>query len=283
MSWSTSSGGARAASTRTRPDPRQRRRRGRERQQHRVDGRVREQDRRRTVRRDPQAHVAGKVSRELEGGHALRQFSRRRRSPRSRRERSCGRHAACRTARELDAVRVRDVARVRKDERAVSVGVPADVVDMEMRQEDDVDPPARRPFGERGQQSLLPLRRPAPEARRPDARVDEDGRAAGAKQVRGAADPPSRAGEQLRIERSLYGIPVAEARVELSSSPSSPTASTSGTSSTEPTINARAHASPHGRMRGGAGSPCASCQETTGLRSTPIRSISASITSPGFR
>ena len=36
--------------------------------------------------------------------------------------------------------------------------------------------------------------------------------------------------------------------------------------------------------RGAArGSPCASCQETTGLRSTPIRSISASITSPGLR
>src|SRR5213080_945893 len=35
--------------------------------------------------------------------------------------------------------------------------------------------------------------------------------------------------------------------------------------------------------RGGAGSPCASCHEITGLRSTPIRSISASITSPGLR
>ena len=39
----------------------------------------------------------------------------------------------------------------------------------------------------------------------------------------------------------------------------------------------------HQRTRGGAGSPCASCQETTGLRSTPMRSISASITSPGLR
>ena len=35
--------------------------------------------------------------------------------------------------------------------------------------------------------------------------------------------------------------------------------------------------------RGGGGSPWASCHETTGLRSTPIRSISASIRSPGFR
>ena len=43
------------------------------------------------------------------------------------------------------------------------------------------------------------------------------------------------------------------------------------------------HQSPQGRMRGGAGSPRPSCHETTGLRSTPIRSISASITSPGLR
>ncbi len=39
----------------------------------------------------------------------------------------------------------------------------------------------------------------------------------------------------------------------------------------------------HQATRGGAGSPWASCQEITGLRSTPIFSISASITSPGFR
>ena len=39
----------------------------------------------------------------------------------------------------------------------------------------------------------------------------------------------------------------------------------------------------HQRTRAGAGSPCASCHDTTGFRSTPIRSISASITSPGFR
>ena len=37
----------------------------------------------------------------------------------------------------------------------------------------------------------------------------------------------------------------------------------------------RRAASAHQRTRGGAGSPCASCHEMTGLRSTPIRSISA--------
>ena len=39
----------------------------------------------------------------------------------------------------------------------------------------------------------------------------------------------------------------------------------------------------HHRTRGGAGSSCASCHDTTGFRSTPMRSISASITSPGRR
>ena len=39
----------------------------------------------------------------------------------------------------------------------------------------------------------------------------------------------------------------------------------------------------HQRTRGGAGSPCASSHEITGLRSTPIRSISHSMTSPGLR
>src|SRR5207302_10745450 len=42
-------------------------------------------------------------------------------------------------------------------------------------------------------------------------------------------------------------------------------------------------AAAHQRTRGGGGVPCASCQEITGLRSTPIPSISASITSPGRR
>ena len=37
------------------------------------------------------------------------------------------------------------------------------------------------------------------------------------------------------------------------------------------------------RTRGGGGSPYASSHEITGLRSTPIPSISHSITSPGLR
>ena len=49
---------------------------------------------------------------------------------------TCGRSTV---SRERDAVAVRDVAGVPEDERAVTVGVPADVVDVEMGQEDDVD------------------------------------------------------------------------------------------------------------------------------------------------
>ena len=39
----------------------------------------------------------------------------------------------------------------------------------------------------------------------------------------------------------------------------------------------------HQRTRGGAGSPWPSCHEITGLRSTPMPSISHSMTSPGLR
>src|SRR5581483_659989 len=39
----------------------------------------------------------------------------------------------------------------------------------------------------------------------------------------------------------------------------------------------------HQRTLGGGGVPWASCHDTTGLRRTPTRSISASITSPGLR
>ena len=42
-------------------------------------------------------------------------------------------------------------------------------------------------------------------------------------------------------------------------------------------------ASPTQSTCGGAGCPCASSHETTGFRRMPIRSISASTTSPGFR
>ena len=48
-------------------------------------------------------------------------------------------------------------------------------------------------------------------------------------------------------------------------------------------VRAAAEPADYQRTRGGAGSPWPSCHEITGLRSTPILSISASITSPGLR
>src|SRR4029077_16282007 len=99
-------------------------------------------------------------------------------------------------------------------ELAVPIRVPADVIDVQVRQEDNVDAVrSNAGLGERGQQSLLPLRRPAPQTRRADAGVDEDGRAAGAQQVRRAADAPLRAIERVRIERPVR-LPTGEARVE---------------------------------------------------------------------
>ena len=119
-------------------------------------------------------------------------------------------------ARERDAVAVRDVARVREDERAVTIGVPADVIDVQVRQEDDVDV-VRRDAGrrERGQQPLLPLRRPAPEPRRPDAGVDERRscrRSESGTRCTGAATASRR---RARDRALVYGIPVRRVREEL--------------------------------------------------------------------
>ena len=181
-------------------------------QQHRVDGSVRDQQRALARGLDPHAHVAREVARQLERRHALgelrlvRHLLERDRRDRSPDVRPVG------PERERDAVAMRDVARAREDELAVAIGVPADVVDVQVRQEDDVDLVRRDTGGrERGQQPLLPLRRPAPEPRRPDAGVHQHRRAAGADQVRRARDPPLRAGEELRIERPVR-LPVVEAR-----------------------------------------------------------------------
>ena len=88
-----------------------------------------------------------------------------------------------------------------------------------------------------------------------------------------ARDPPLRAGEELGIERPVR-LPVVEARIELVELSEQP----DRVDERHELDRADYH-----RTRAGAGSPCASSQPITGLRSTPIRSISASITSPGFR
>ena len=175
---------------------------------------------------------------------------------------------------ERDPVAMRDVARVRKDDRTVAIGVPADVVDVEVREEDDVHVlGSRARVVERRQQALLELRVPAPEPRRPDARVDEHGAAARAKEIRRTRDPPARLREDLRVELAIRS-PVVRVRKELRQLPQ-----------LADRIDERHEldGADYHLTRSGGGSPCASCQPITGFRSTPIPSISASITSPGFR
>ena len=173
-----------------------------------------------------------------------------------------------------DPVTMRDVARVRKDDDAVPVGVPADVVDVEVREEDDVHVLGRDArLLERGKQPLLELRVPAPEAGRPDAGVDEHRAAAGAKEIGGTRDPPARLREDLRVEVAVRS-PVGRVGKELRQLPQ-----------LADRIDERHEldGADYHLTRSGGGSPCASCQPITGFRRTPIRSISASITSPGFR
>ena len=243
-------------------------------EQHRVDRGVRDQDGAIAVGLDPQAHVAGKVSRQRKGCDALRDgdlavdlleldgedrpFDVRTAA------------VAC----ERDSVPMREIAGVRKDDRALPVGVPADVVDVEVREEDDVHVlgrGARR--GERGKQALLELRVPAPEAGRADAGVDEHRALTGAKQIGGTRDPPARPGEDVRVEVAVRR-PIGRVGKELRQ-----------LSQLAHRVDERHEldGADYHLTRSGGGSPCASCQPITGLRRTPIRSISASITSPGFR
>ncbi len=94
-----------------------------------------------------------------------------------------------------------EVASPREERVSLEIGVPADVVDVQMSQEDDV---VSRLAGRRGVQRFgqlaLVLGCPVPEARRPDPGVDEHGHAAGADEVGHARHPPGAPREQLRVE-----------------------------------------------------------------------------------
>ena len=218
--------------------------------------------------------MAGEVPRQREGGDALGDVGRAvdllelDSEDRPRDVRAAAR------ARELDPITVRDVPRVREDEAAVAVGVPADVIDVEVRQEDDVDVlgsnAGRR---EPRQQPFLELAAPAPDAGRADAGVDEHGVATGANEIGRARDAPARLREELRVELAVRS-PVGRVGEEVRQLPQ-----------LADRIDERDEldGTDYHRTRSGGGSPCASCQPITGLRRTPIRSISASITSPGFR
>ena len=134
------------------------------------------------LRLDPQPHVAREVTGDLERRHAGRELRLARDLLELDRHDRAGDMRPVGRARERDAVAVRDVARIREDELAVQVRVPADMIDMEVRQKDDVDVRRREAYSVQGrQQTLLPLRLPAPQPRRADAGIDENGRAAGAR------------------------------------------------------------------------------------------------------
>ena len=175
---------------------------------------------------------------------------------------------------KCDPVTMRDVARVGKDDHAVPVGVPADMVDVEVREEHDVHILRRNAHAlECGKQALLKLRIPAPEARRPNAGVDEHRAVARAEQIRGTWDPPARAREDLRVEVAVRS-PIGGVGKELRQIPQLPDR-----------IDERhdLDRADYHLIRSGGGSPWASRQPITGFRRTPIPSISASITSPGLR
>jgi len=176
-----------------------------------------------------------------------------------------------------ERISVDDVPGSREQRNGVEIAVPADVVDVEVREEDDVDlvgADAQRLEGAR-KQALLLGRPVVPQSRGANAGVDDDRRLVRADQVRKAGEAPRRAGEELWIVLAVR-LPVLLGH---------------------PGIRLDVLAQHADRVehrldldrpdyhftRGGAGSPWASCHETTGLRRTPIRSISHSMTSPGLR
>jgi hypothetical protein len=172
-------------------------------------------------------------------------------------------------------IAVDDVAGIREERPTVDVRVPADVVDVEVREEDDVDLLGLDSLGgERVRQPAFHLALPlVPEARRADAGVDDDGLPGTPDHVADACKAEVGAGEGRWVRRAVRR-PIVREREELIQRAQ---AARRIEQRADPDL-ARYHLT-----RSGASSPCASCQEITGFRSTPIRSISASITSPGFR
>ena len=103
-------------------------------------------------------------------------------------------------SREREGVGVHGVPRSGKEDVALEVRVPAQVIDVQVREEDEVDAvagDAELREGD-GKQPLV-LRGPVPEARRPDPGVDQNRRPRRADEEGIAREPPGLAGEELRI------------------------------------------------------------------------------------
>jgi hypothetical protein len=178
--------------------------------------------------------------------------------------------------RECKRVRMHDVPGAREEGHALEVRVPTEMVDVEVRQQDDIDlGRTDAELLERARQQPFFLCRPVPEARRSDAGVDEDRRLAGADDVAGVGQTPGGAFEELGIERGTR-LPRRRGNVGVR-------LGVVGEKSDRVERGVELDRADYHRACGGAGSPCASSHETTGFRRTPIRSISHSITSPGFR
>ena len=159
---------------------------------------------------------------------------------------------------------------------ARGVRVPADVIGVHVRDEDDVDVGRRQlELLERRRQASLLLGLPVPEPRRAHAGVDQQRPATGTEDVAGDRQAPELAREEIRVlTAGTLPVVVGGAGVELRERAGAADRVDEGL---------ELEAADYHRTRGGAGSPCPSCHEITGLRSTPMPSISASITSPGFR
>ncbi len=102
-----------------------------------------------------------------------------------------------------------EVARVLEDDGPVPVGVPAEVVDVQMREEDDVDVLRSNPcvLKGSGQEALALGSPPLPQPGRADTRVEQQRLATHAEQVDGHEQPPGRAVEEFWIERAI-GLPL---------------------------------------------------------------------------
>ena len=254
-------------------------------QHHRVDGRVRHQDRL-AGRPTRSAGPCGPGSAPAARTRSRRPRARsRRRSPRTRPERSSGRCAACRlvartrlrpgarrSARSERRARRSDPCSSRRGRRAGASG-------RRCRSRPGTTPAPASAGSSPSSHSGVQPQRPAGPTPVSTSTVVPPERSR--YEVQGM--PPLRAGERAPDRRSCSAPSRRSPGKSSSSSPSSADSVDERDELDRADYQRRAHASPHGRMRGGAGSPCASCHDTTGLRSTPIRSISASITSPGFR
>ena len=91
-----------------------------------------------------------------------------------------------------------------KNGRSLEIGIPAQVVDVQVREEDDVDLVARHPerLDRLGQPALV-LRGPVPQPRRSNSGVDENSHLLGPNEEAGARQAPALIGEELGVERPV--------------------------------------------------------------------------------